>query len=392
MIPRHHSIQCYSLLPITPARYDVSFLPACGIVIGSAQPAASPFPTMQDTDHSAEPIAWLNGAYIPFREAVLPVYDLGIVQGATLTERLRTVRHRPYLVEPHLDRLIQGLSVVGWEGIPDPDELTCIIDEIARHNTRRLLPERDLSIVLFVTAGPALGDANGLVEQIRPTVCVHSSPLPHERWHEGYTNGVDLATPALRHIPAECLDPSLKMRSRLNWYLADHQCRRRSPAPACGDEALNVSPQRQPAGGAATPPSAPAPPAALLLDQQGFVTETSTGNLFVVREGRLLTPREETTLPGISQRHVIGLAERQSLTVQRADLTPEDVAAADEVFLTSSTCCIMPVRSINGQPIGRTPVSVPGPITLSLSELWCADMGLDFRNQHHRGGFSSLEC
>jgi branched-chain amino acid aminotransferase len=334
---------------------------------------------MPDPGHATEPIAWLNGTFLPFRDAVLPVYDLGIVQGATLTERLRTVRHRPWLVEPHLDRLARGLSVVGWDGVPDRGELARILDQIASHNAKLLSPEGDLALILFVTAGQAVGDANGLIEQSRPTVCVHSSPLPVETWRTGYTNGVDLVTPALRHIPPECLDPSLKMRSRLNWHLAGQQAAAGFSALRSG--ALVAGSGTSPNTKRSTSEDRGPHLAALLLDLRGFVTETSTGNLFIVREGRLLTPREETTLPGISQQHVIALAERNGLSVERADLTPEEVAAADEAFLTSSTYCIMPVRTVNGQSIGGEAMAIPGPVTERLCELWSAEMGLDFRNQ-----------
>jgi branched-subunit amino acid aminotransferase/4-amino-4-deoxychorismate lyase len=116
----------------------------------------------------------------------------------------------------------------------------------------------------------------------------------------------------------------------------------------------------------------------LLLDHDGYVTETSTGNLFVVRGRALLTPRAETTLPGIAQAHVMRLAERNGWEIGRADLTPQDVAGAEEAFLTSSTYCLLPVGAINGARIGTR---IPGPVSKMLLDLWSQEIGLDLEAQ-----------
>lgn len=301
---------------------------------------------MTDPVPDLEPIAYLNGTFVPFREAVLPVYDLGLVQGATLTERLRTVHQVPYLLGEHLERLAGSVRRCGWSDVPASEELAGVVDVLTRRNALLISPEEELSIVVFVTAGQAISDANGLARESRPTVCVHSSLLPVEKWSAGYRHGIDLVTPEIRQIPPESLDPTIKSRSRLHWYLADREAADRQPGSM-----------------------------ALLLDQQEFVTETSSGNLFVVREGTLCTPRAESTLPGIAQAYVMQLAQRLGIPVQRADLTVADVTTAEEAFLTSSTYCILPVSRLNGERIGH---AVPGPATRRLTSTWSDEMGLDF--------------
>jgi branched-subunit amino acid aminotransferase/4-amino-4-deoxychorismate lyase len=118
---------------------------------------------------------------------------------------------------------------------------------------------------------------------------------------------------------------------------------------------------------------------ALLLDQDGNVTETSSGNLFVACGSVLHTPMERTTLPGISQQFVIGLAAQLGLEVNRTNLRPEFLTGScDEVFLTSSTYCVAPVTRIDGKAIGD---GTAGPVVRRLWKAWADVVGIDFANR-----------
>ncbi|SFI53874.1 aminotransferase class IV [Planctomicrobium piriforme] len=308
----------------------------------------------------SEPVASLNGELIPFSEAKLPIYDLGVMQGATVTERLRTVAHRPYLVAEHLARLRNSLFATGIHMPLDSGPLEDVIAEVARLNCALIGPHDDLAVVIFVTAGQSLTDSNGLVDRSRGTVCVYTAPLPLAHWQPWYEHGLALVVPGIEQIPASSIPPQIKHRSRMNWFLADRVARQVDPHAM-----------------------------ALLCDQNGFVTESSSGNLFVVRQNRLQTPRAETTLPGIAQAHVIELATHQGWQVERCDLTIEDVADADEVFMTSSTYCLVPVRSINGQSIGK---ALPGHVTKMLLDCWSAELGFSLSAQAARAGHDEPEA
>src|SRR5690606_11827416 len=100
---------------------------------------------------------------------------------------------------------------------------------IAECNGRLISETSDLANVIFITAGQSVSDANGMIADSTPTVCVYSSELPFSRWDNWYQAGIDLVIPDRRQIPAASLDPRIKMRSRLHWMLADQEARSVNP-------------------------------------------------------------------------------------------------------------------------------------------------------------------
>lgn len=300
-----------------------------------------------------EPVAVLNGDLISFREAKLPVFDFGVVQGASVVERLRTFSHRPFQTTEHLQRLARTLSNLQWPGEFQVEQLIEPMRKVASHNSRLIDPTEDLSIVLFVTPGAYLPDANGLDGRVPSvTTCIYTAPLPLDRYAEWYESGVHLMVPSIRHIPPECLDPHIKTRSRMNWYLADREVRRRDPGAM-----------------------------ALLVDLEGNATETGSGNLFVVVDGKLITPRKEITLEGIAQQFVLQLAEKLNVPAERGDIGLEEFVRAEEAFLTSSTYCIAPVTRFEGKPVGN---GRPGEISKRLLHEWSSVVNVDILKQARR--------
>jgi branched-chain amino acid aminotransferase len=118
----------------------------------------------------------------------------------------------------------------------------------------------------------------------------------------------------------------------------------------------------------------------VLLDENGNLCEGIGSNIFVVRDEHVYTPREKYVLPGISRRTAMELAAQLGLAVEERDLDVYDALTADEVFLTSTSLCICPVRSVSGQLIrdGR----VPGPITRRITQAYIEHVGTDFVAQY----------
>jgi branched-chain amino acid aminotransferase len=119
----------------------------------------------------------------------------------------------------------------------------------------------------------------------------------------------------------------------------------------------------------------------VLLDHQGNLCEGLGSNIFVVQGGALVTPFERFVLPGVSRATVIELAGSLGIPCREADLDLYDAYNAEEVFLTSTSLCICPVRSVNGAPIGD---GVPGPTTRRLTEAYVDLVDCDFVAQYLR--------
>jgi branched-subunit amino acid aminotransferase/4-amino-4-deoxychorismate lyase len=287
--------------------------------------------------------AYLNGTWIDARELRISVDDLGFTLGATVVERLRTFGGQPFRVDEHLRRLRHSLEIVGWS----PTELTAkvgdAIDEFIRRNTALIAPGDDWTISAFVTPGETPDAA-------KSTVCVHGGPLAFAGWAHKYETGVDICIADVRQVPANCWPPELKCRSRMHYYLADREADRRCAGAR-----------------------------AVLLDQDGFVGEASTANVVAYfKHDGLVTPRLAGVLPGISQQMLFELADNMNLAHREGDLRPAELAAAEEVFMTSTSICLQPVVHQDGEPIGD---GRPGPIYRQLLAAWSSKVGVDIAAQ-----------
>jgi branched-chain amino acid aminotransferase len=118
----------------------------------------------------------------------------------------------------------------------------------------------------------------------------------------------------------------------------------------------------------------------VLLDTNGNLCEGLGSNIFVVRDGRLRTPKERYVLPGVSRQATIDLAHQLGIPFTEDDIDLYDAYTADEIFLTSTSLCICGVRSLNGNKPGSG--SVPGPVTSRLMDAYKAHVGCDYVAQY----------
>jgi branched-chain amino acid aminotransferase len=117
----------------------------------------------------------------------------------------------------------------------------------------------------------------------------------------------------------------------------------------------------------------------LLLDPEGHVAEGTGDNVFIVKNGTLITPEGRNILRGISRDYVLTeLCPQLGLETAERNINVYDVVMADEAFMTSTAFCVLPVTSIGGQPIGD---GKPGPITRRLIDTWSANVGIDIPGQ-----------
>jgi branched-subunit amino acid aminotransferase/4-amino-4-deoxychorismate lyase len=300
-----------------------------------------------------EPLAYLHGRLLPAKEAALPLHDAGFVLGATVTDLCRTFAGRLYRWAEHCARFRQSCRLARVALPYSDEELTDLAQEIARNNRKCLPGGGELALVVFATPGPIgyyLGQTGG-AGQDAPTLGMYTYPLPFVRLASLFRPGARLLVPSVRQVPAVCVDPRIKQRSRLFWWLAEQEVHDLDPGAS-----------------------------ALLLDMDGLVTETAAANFLLVRQGQVLTPRRTRVLGGISLQVVEQLCAGLGLPFAEADLTLEDCRSADEAMLSGTSFCLAPVHSIQG-----TPLPCPGPIYQKLAGRWSEHLGLDFREQILQG-------
>lgn len=209
-----------------------------------------------------EPLAFLNGRHISQAHAHIALNDAGFVFGATVTDLCRTFRHRLYRWPEHLARFRQSRRAAHLDVAIDDTIITQSAEELIAHNAGLIDGDGDLALVLFATPGPIgyyLGQS--IAPNELPTFGMHTFPLPFARYRPWIEQGIALATPSVRAVPAACVDPHIKQRSRIHWWLAEQEVRRSHPGAQ-----------------------------ALLLDAEGYVTETASSNFLIARNGTLLSP------------------------------------------------------------------------------------------------------
>ncbi len=300
----------------------------------------------------SEPLAYLSGQFLPFSRAAVSVTDGGFVQGVAVAEQLRTFGGKLFRLEKHLSRLARSLEIIGLDlGMPLL-RLGEIAEELAAKNHALLAPSDDLGLSMFVTPGAYSTFAAAATSQ-GPTVGVHTYPLPFQLWQEKYECGESLVVTEVMQVPAACWPTELKCRSRMHYYLADKQARAIQPGAR-----------------------------ALMLDEQGFVTEASTANILVYyRDTGLVSPPKEKILPGVSVAVLEELAGEAGIPFSHRELTVDDVAAADEALLCSTSPCVWPVTRLNGRAIGT---GGRGEVCRQLLEAWSKLVGLDIAEQSRR--------
>ncbi len=294
-----------------------------------------------------EPIVFLNDHFVPASQAHINIYDLGIVMGATLTEMTRTFAHQPFRLEDHLARLYRSCKYAGIALPFTQGEMAEKTRELIDTNCKLIGDGDDIGIVHFVTpgenpiyAGSAMGTA-----RLTPTICIHSFKLPLYNWKHLFTDGAHVVTPAIRHLPPQCVDPKTKNRSRFHWFLADQQSH-------------NVDPKA----------------ISLLLDLDGNITECAGSNFLIVKNKKIYTPTSRNILAGVSLQTVREIAAEQNIEVIEKDLQIYDVVNADEAWLTTTPYCIAPCTKINNISVGDGTI---GPLFYQFMKVWSARVGVD---------------
>ena len=271
--------------------------------------------------------ASVNGSIVPAAEARVSVLDNGFTFGDAVYETLRTYGGRPFELRRHLTRLRASAARLGFAIPPDDAELGRQLGALLE---RAGNPES--YIRLIVSRG--VGDISYHFERVAgPTIVMVVKPL--EPFPEAcYADGIDVAVVDIRRNHPSALDPAIKSCNLLNNILAVRE------AQAKGAEE------------------------ALLLNDRGELAEGSSTNLFVVKDGSVRTPPLAAgILAGITRDVLFGLFRELQLPFREEAISIETLRSADEAFVTSSTREAMPIRAVDGRPVGD---GRPGPVTRKI--------------------------
>jgi branched-chain amino acid aminotransferase len=270
---------------------------------------------------------FIDGKYLNERDAKVSVFDHGLLYGDGVFEGIRAYNGRVFKLKEHIDRLFYSAKAILLDIPMSHAELMKAIVATIRANKLR-----DCYVRLIVTRGVGTLGLNPRSCK-NPSVIIIAGKIqvyPPEL----YAKGMDIVTvPTVRNLHS-AVNPAIKSLNYLNNILAKI-------------EANNAGVEE-----------------AVMLNAEGFVAECTADNLFIVKNGELLTPPLSAgALYGITRQTVIDLANAIGMKVSEPDLTRYDLFNADECFLTGTGAEIMPVVKIDGRVIGS---GKPGALTGKL--------------------------
>jgi branched-chain amino acid aminotransferase len=273
-------------------------------------------------------LIYLNGEFVPESEAKVSVFDHGLLYGDGVFEGIRAYNGRVFRLEDHIDRMYDSARTIDLKIPLTKEEFAEVICETLRKNNLK-----DAYIRPLVTRG--VGDL-GLDPNKCPvaTVIVIATGWG-AMYGDLYEKGLKAITCSIRRNPAEALPPNVKSLNYLNNIMAKIEANYKG-----GDEAI-------------------------FFDTNGYVAEGSGDNLYIVKNGRIITPPTLNNLRGITRMVLLELAEEMGIAVEERNLGYYDLYTADEFLVSGSAAEVAPVVLIDGRTVGT---GKPGPVFKQLAE------------------------
>jgi branched-chain amino acid aminotransferase len=308
-----------------------------------------------------ERVAWFNGEFIPEREVRIPFRDSSWVYGDGCFDMTRSFGHRLFKVKEHVDRLYRSLKYLRIDPGFGPQRMGELTEEVFERNRHLLAGDDDYWVGQRISRGVKEVEGDNL-DYHGPNVVLECTPLPLAERAKLFKEGIRVVIPSHRRVPPDSLTPRAKTHNYLNLIVANQ-------------EVQSIDPEAW----------------AVLLDVNGNLAEGMGSNIFVVRGGEILTPREKYVLPGVSRQTVVELARDEGIPLREADLDLYDAYNADEAFLTSTSLAICPVTKVNGIAIGPAG-QVWGPVTERLADAYKRLVDHDFVGQYLKRYVEGMEA
>ena len=301
----------------------------------------------------SERVVYFNGNFVPECEARVSIFDSALMFGDMAFEVTRTYNRKPFGLKEHINRLDGSLRLMEIDCGLNPNEMERLTLETLERNLPTEDSDMDWQIMHDVSRGPLEVYRSAFSEGIHSTVSINCWPLITHMggFAPNYSTGVHVVVPAQQTLSAHLVDPKAKTRSRLHYQMAILQAKRMGPG-------------RWP----------------VLLDSDGYLSEGPGWNIFLVKNGVLLTPEPRNILLGVSRNTTLALAKKLDIPVRETNLGRYEALLADEIFCTATTYALCHAVSFEGQTIGN---GQTGPVFKRLMQGWQDYVGVDFVNQAH---------
>jgi len=264
---------------------------------------------------NAEILVHVGGALLPRAEARVSVFDSVVQGGDAVWEGLRVYDGRIAELDAHLQRLRDSAKTLAFEAIPDNAVIrTAIFDTLAANGMRD-----NAHIRLTLTRGEKI--TSGMNPRLNQSGC---TLIVLAEWKPPVysDSGIRVVTASTRRNTPACLDSKIHHNNLLNNILAAIE------ANVAGVDS------------------------AIMLDVNGFVSETNDTNLFLVRSGKVLTPHADSCLPGLTRRMILDICADQDIAATERNISLTELYTADEVFTTGTMGELTPVLEADGRRIG----------------------------------------
>jgi len=275
-----------------------------------------------------ELLVYVDGKFHPKSEAKVSVFDHGLLYGDGVFEGIRAYDGVVFKLKEHIDRLYTSAHTIMLPIPVSKEKMTkAVVDTLKKNKLKNAY------IRLVVTRGvgdlgldPRKCSKATIIVITEPTISLHSG----DKKEKGITTMITW----VKRDPVDATSHEVKSLNYLNSIMAKIES--------------NIAGVEE----------------AICLDKTGFVCEGVAENVFIVQEGKVITPPTSTgALRGITRDAVIKLLEKSGYPVIERNITPNELFAADEVFLTGTAAEVTPVREVNKRIIGE---GKPGPITKRL--------------------------
>jgi len=295
---------------------------------------------------------YLNGEFVPERDAKISIFDSALMFGDMVFEMTRSFNKKQFKLREHLERLYLGVKILHIPLNMSIDELEQACLRTIEENEPVFEAHDEHRLMINVSRGPLGIYAPVFDGKLEPTVVIADFPL---KWTVAamaplFDSGINAMIPSQRAIPASLMEPKIKNRSRLFYQMAN----------------IEVSQMKGKNNWA------------LLLDPDGYITEGTGDNFFIVKNGTILTPEGRNILRGISRAYIFDIAEQLNIPCRECNIEPYDVYDADEAFMTATPFCILPTISLNGIKIGDGKM---GQVTKTLLKQWSSNVDVNIEMQ-----------